>query len=71
MQNLLDEGRGGVSMEIVTFSDGTFMNEDELKKVQQEILTVLSNKGYSYEIAEYLLKEIISVLNEKAKQIRI
>lgn len=58
-------------MEIITFSDGTFMNEDELKKVQQEILTVLSNNGYSYEIAEYLLKEIISVLNEKAKQIRI
>lgn len=58
-------------MEIITFSDGSIMDEEEMKKVQQEILTVLSNKGYSYEIAEYLLKETISVLNEKAKQIRI
>lgn len=71
MQNLLDEGRGGVSMEIVTFSDGTFMNENELKKVQQEILTVLSNKGYSYEIAEYVLNETINMLNEKSKKLRI
>lgn len=58
-------------MEIITFSDGSIMGEEEMKKVQQEILTVLSNKGYSYEIAEYLLKETISVLNEKAKQIHI
>lgn len=57
-------------MEIITFSDGSFMDEEEIKKLQQEILTVLSNKGYSYEIAEYVLNETINMLNENSKKLR-
>lgn len=58
-------------MEIITFSDGSFMYKEDIKKVQQEILTVLSSKEYSYEIAEYVLNETINMLNEKSKKLRI
>ena len=43
------------------------VSADEIRKAQSEILTVLKNHKFNYEVSEYLLDCLISQLRESHK----
>ena len=48
-------------------SNHTEVSADEIRKAQSEILTVLKNHKFNYEVSEYLLESLVSQLRQSNK----